>query len=99
MDDIERVAAVMGMKAHREVQEAVPVDDGTAARTHDGRWTLVRDDGTTAPCEAPELVVERDHGTAELASGGIVSGPPHIVGERGPEPVVVPPASKRRGRS
>lgn len=65
MDNIESVAALMGMKPHREVQEVVPVDDGHAVRTHDGRWTLVRDDGTTSPAAAPELVVERDHGTAE----------------------------------
>jgi hypothetical protein len=83
MSDIERVAAAMGMKPHREVQEVVPVDDGYAAHTHDGRWTLVRDDGTTSPCEAPEMVVERDHGTAE----------PEQVAD--PEK----PATKRRGRS
>jgi hypothetical protein len=64
-DLIEQLAAVMGMKPHREVQEAVPVDGGHAVRTHDDRWTLVRDDGTTEPCAAPELVVERDHGAAE----------------------------------
>lgn len=64
MDDIERCARLMGMK-RTEVQEAVPVDEGHAVRTHDGQWTLVRDDGTTAPSHAPELVVDRDHGTVE----------------------------------
>lgn len=83
MDDIERCARLMGMKPHREVLEAVPVDGGHAVRTHDGRWTLVRDDGTTEPTVAPELVVERDHGTAEPE----------------PEPEPVKPESKRRARS
>ena len=73
MDDIESVARVarqLGMKVS-EVLEVVQVDGGELAgggqlvRTHDGQWTLVRDDGTVQPAEAPELVVERDHGTAE----------------------------------
>ena len=44
MDDIERLARLMGMK-RAEVLEAVPVDDGHAVRTHDEQWTLVRDAG------------------------------------------------------
>lgn len=98
MDDIEsvvRVARQLGMKAS-EVLEVVQVDGGELTdggqlvRTHDGQWTLVRDDGTTQPAEAP-LVAERDSGV--------------FVGERGPEEVtlasggVVKPAPKRRGRS
>lgn len=83
MDDIERCAQLMGMKPNREVQEVVETADGHAVRTHDGQWTLVRDDGTTEPCEAPELVVERDHGTAEPE----------------PEPEPEKPATKRRARS
>lgn len=93
MDDIERCARAMGMKPHREVQEVVPVDGGHAARTHDGRWTLVRDDGTTQPTEAP-LVVERD--------SGVVEDLPYRVEVGGEEVVVTPvvkPEPKRRGRS
>lgn len=66
MDElIETMAAAMGMKPHREVQEVVPVDDGHAVRTHDGQWTLVRDGGVVGPCDAPELTLERDTGVAE----------------------------------
>lgn len=100
MDEIERCARAMGMKPHREVLEVVPVDGGYAVRTHDEQWTLVRDDGTVQPTKAPELVVERDHGTAELASGGIVTGPAAKVIDDG---CIVPPAAKpetkRRARS
>lgn len=60
MGDIERYAALMGMKPHSEVQQVVPVDDGHAVRTHDGQWTFVRDDGTATPCTAPELTLGRD---------------------------------------
>lgn len=65
MDDIERVARVMGMK-RTEVQEVVPVDDGHAVRTHDGQWTLVRDDGTMRPGDAPEVTLERDSGVDDV---------------------------------
>lgn len=97
MTEIERCARLMGMK-RSEVLEAVPVDDGHAVRTHDGQWTLVRDDGTLQPGEAPEVALERDSGV-ELASGGVVKGNPVVIGEQGPELLVVPAAPKRRGRS
>lgn len=105
MNDIERVARVMGMKPHREVLEVRKVDGGHLAHTKDEQWTLVRDDGTTAPAAAPELTHERDSGVVEpeLASGGIVKGTPPIVGENGPEEAfvrgTVKPAPKRRGHS
>jgi hypothetical protein len=92
----------------------VPVDDGHAVRTHDGQWTLVRDDGTLRPGLGSVPLVDAEEATAamlrgfrgepepELASGGVVTGNPVVVGERGPEEIVVPDAkvvSKRRSRS
>lgn len=92
MDDIEsvvRVARQLGMKVS-EVLEVVQVDGGELAdggqlvRTHDGQWTLVRDDGTLRPAEAPAVVLERDSGVDEPAAE---------------EPADEKPAPKRRGRS
>lgn len=48
MLSIEDAAQVMGMKPYREVREVVPVDGGTCVLTHDGRWTLIRPDGSMA---------------------------------------------------
>jgi hypothetical protein len=61
MTEIERCARLMGMKP-AEVVEAVSVDEGHAVRTHDGQWTLVRDDGTVRPGAAPEVTLARDSG-------------------------------------
>jgi hypothetical protein len=61
---LEQVAHLMGMKPS-EVREVVEVGDGVKARTHDGRWTLIRDDGTFELTDAPAVTVERDHGVAE----------------------------------
>ena len=61
---IELYAQLMGMKPS-EVLEVVSVDDGHAVRTHDGQWTLVRDDGTVRPGAAPDVVLERDSGVVE----------------------------------
>lgn len=92
MDDlIERYAALMGMKPHREVLEVVPVDDGHAARTHDGRWTLVRDDGTMRPVEAPAALVDADESEAAMLRG--------FHGEPEDEAPAGKPAPKRRGRA
>ncbi len=56
--DIETAAQLMGMKPDREVRQVVPVDDGHAVLTHDGRWTLIRADGSmefgVAEPSAPE---------------------------------------------
>jgi hypothetical protein len=108
MDEIERVACVarqLGMKAS-EVLEVVQVDGGELAgggqlvRTHDGQWTLIRDDGTCTLTAAPEVTLVRDSGVAELATGGIVKDPVYLVGETGPESIEAPkPAPKRRGRA
>jgi hypothetical protein len=108
MDDIEsvvRVARQLGMKVS-EVLEVVQVDGGELAdggqlvRTHDGQWTLIRDDGTMRPSEAPTVTLERDSGVADpdTESGFIigVDGPDPAVGE-GPS-VESKPAPKRRGR-
>ncbi len=93
MDEIE-CARLMGMK-QSEVVEVVPVDDGQAVRTHDGQWTLIRDDGTLRPGEAP-LVAERDHGTAADGFVNGVDGP----GDSGEESAAVARSvPKRRGRS
>ena len=82
MDEIE-AARVMGMK-RSEVLEVASVDDGHAVRTHDGQWTLVRDDGTLRPAEAPAVALERDSGVGESAAE---------------EPSDKKPAPKRRGQS
>lgn len=44
MDDIERCARLLGMKPS-EVLEVMQVDGGELACTHDGVWTLIREDG------------------------------------------------------
>lgn len=59
MNDIERCAQLMGMKPS-EVVEVVLDADGVLVQTHDGQWTLIRDDGTLQPGAAPEPAVERD---------------------------------------
>lgn len=64
MDDIESVARQMGMKPS-EVLEVVQVDGGQLVRTHDGQWTLVRDDGTCVASAAPGATLERDAGVVE----------------------------------
>jgi hypothetical protein len=43
---IELAAAGMAMKPNREVQEVVELEDGYAARTHDGRWSFLDADFT-----------------------------------------------------
>lgn len=92
MDDIERCARRMGMK-RTEVLEAVPVDDGTAVKTHDWQWTLVRDDGTMRPCEEPAvLALERDSGLT-AAIEDVIDLAEIIAEDAAPKP-----ASKRRGR-
>lgn len=42
--DVEEIAQVLGMKTS-EVVDVEQVADGTLAKTHDGNWTLIRDDG------------------------------------------------------
>lgn len=84
MDDKARCAQLLGMK-RAEIVAVVLDDDGLLAQTHDGVWTLVRPDGS---------LVHR-----AAAPGGVVTGGPAVVGERGPEEVVMQRAVKRRGRS
>lgn len=92
MDEIE-AARAMGMK-RSEVIDVVPVDEGHAVRTHDWRWTLVRDDGTMRPCEEPaSLVADRDSGVA-AAIEDVVD-----LAELITEEAAEKPAPKRRGRS
>lgn len=43
-DLVELAAERMGMKPHREVKEVVELEDGYAARTHDGRWSFLNTD-------------------------------------------------------
>lgn len=63
---IEEYATRMGMKAYREVKEVVPVDGGHAVRTHDGRWTLVRDDGVMELVDTDKAAMLRGfHGEPE----------------------------------
>ena len=90
MDDIERCAQKLGMR-RREVLEVVAVDGGDLVHTHDGLWTLIRDDGTIAhrvPGRAP--LVDADEAEAAMLRG--------FHGEPEGEPAVKP-APKRRGRS
>jgi len=88
MSEIEEIAQRLGMK-QSEITDVVPVADGEAVQTHDGQWTLIRNNGEL------EFI-------GELANGGIVKGKPVLVGESDPEEVVVPeggsvkPAPKRR---
>ncbi len=112
MDDIERCARLMGMK-RTEVQEVVPASSGhDLVRTHDGAWTLLRDNGVATRVDEAEAAMLRGfHGEPEpeLASGGIVKNPgPVLVGEQGAEDLGpldahgkqrVAVASKRRGRA
>jgi hypothetical protein len=64
---IEDAARIMGMKPHREVRQATPVDGGTVALTHDGGRTLIRDDGSME-FNLPALsVVVDDETEAKLA--------------------------------
>lgn len=90
MDEIE-AARAMGMK-RIEVLQVVPVDDGNAVRTHDWQWTLIRDDGTTRPCEEPAvLALERDSGLT-AAIEDVVDLAEMIAEDAAPKP-----APKRRG--
>jgi len=94
MDDIEHFARLLGMKPHREVLEVVSVDEGHAVRTHDGQWTLVRDDGTRGlPGGRPARpLVDADEATEAMLQG--------FHGEPQPEDEpALKPAAKRRGRA
>lgn len=94
MDAIEKCAALMGMKPHREVLEVVPVDGGNAVRTHDGQWTLIRDDGTRVDrVPDPTVLVDPDEAREAMLRG--------FRGEPDPEdePAATPAPPKRRGRA
>jgi hypothetical protein len=91
MDDIERCAQQLGMR-RREVTEVLPVDGGDLVRTHDGLWTLIRDDGTlTHRVAAPAPLVDADEAEAAMLRG--------FHGEPDPEDEpAAKPAPKRQGR-
>ena len=100
MDDIERCAQKLGMR-RREVTEVLPVDGGDLVRTHDGLWTLIRDDGLITRATADEAAMLRGfHGEPEPvelthALEDVVDLAEYIAEEASTQK----PAPKRRGRS
>jgi hypothetical protein len=88
MDDIEQVAHRLGMKPS-EVTNVILVDDGVAAQTHDGQWTLITNDG--------ELVFGIDDPTAprDEAEAAMLRG---FRGEPEPEPETKPTPKRRSSR-
>lgn len=94
---IEQHARQVGMKP-TEVLEVVPVDDGHAVRTHDGQWTLVRDDGVLVHAyPAPESPTSGEADAGE-ATEAMLRG---FRGEADPvdKPATRPATPKRRGRA
>ncbi|MCW2768464.1 MAG: hypothetical protein JWO11_4423 [Nocardioides sp.] len=91
MDDIERCAQLLGMR-RREVLEVVPSADGDLVRTHDGQWTLIRDDGVRVDrVPAPTTLVDGDEATKEMLRG--------FHGDADPEDEpATKPAPKRQSR-
>lgn len=60
MTDIEQVAQRLGMKPS-EVTEVIVVDAGVLARTHDGVWTLIGNDGElVCNVDGPDLGADEE---------------------------------------
>lgn len=86
--DVERVAQLLGMKPSEVVEVLLDVD-GVLAQTHDGNWTLIRNDGTLEFRGASKPLVDADEATEAMLRG--------FRGEPEPEPKKAAP--KGRGRA
>jgi hypothetical protein len=87
MRTIEQAAAAMGMKPVKEVREVLSVDVGDLVLTHDGQWTLLYTDGSTAPADMAMVV---RYQSAPAAGGVVEPGVPIVADDGGPPELVVP---------
>jgi len=67
MDDIGQIAQRLGMKPS-EIVDVKQATVGVLAQTHDGNWTLIRDDGglefnPADPVAAEQAMLDGYHGT------------------------------------